>query len=109
MYPLSVCICLLFIFICPFQSRPPGIYKGQYLQELANRYMGGDIGELITPTLPDWCNEEEENSGGEDIKGGPKGKEKAGKGEPNKKKKKSEIENEVSSRQTVILTERLLY
>ena len=41
------------------KSRPPGIYKGHYLQDLASRY--GDLREAIAaPDRPDWCLEEEE-------------------------------------------------
>lgn len=44
---------------CFAQSRPPGIYKGHYLQDLASRY--GDPREAIAPPdLPNWCLEEEE-------------------------------------------------
>ncbi|KAH9628994.1 hypothetical protein HF086_001904 [Spodoptera exigua] len=43
----------------PDQTRPPGIYKQDYLQELFRRY---DEVELTPPApmLPDWCHEEEE-------------------------------------------------
>lgn len=36
------------------QGRPPGIYKGDYIQELFHRY--GDVTEAPPPPdLPDWC------------------------------------------------------
>ncbi|XP_030830512.1 mRNA-capping enzyme [Strongylocentrotus purpuratus] len=36
------------------QGRPPGIYKGDYIQELFDRY--GDVSEAPPPPdLPDWC------------------------------------------------------
>ncbi|XP_019851710.1 PREDICTED: mRNA-capping enzyme-like isoform X1 [Amphimedon queenslandica] len=40
-------------------ARPPGIYKEHYLHELAGRYADGDIGSIITPPLPDWCDDVE--------------------------------------------------
>ncbi|KAL5007034.1 hypothetical protein ScPMuIL_015840 [Solemya velum] len=41
------------------QSRPPGIYKQHYLEELFDRY--GDRDDTPqAPSLPDWCNEEEQ-------------------------------------------------
>ena len=41
-------------------SRPPGIYKQDYLNELIRRY---DEGEPVpmAPQLPDWCYEDEED------------------------------------------------
>lgn len=47
-------------------SRPPGIYKGDYLKEIFARYGGGEAPP--PPELPDWCFEEEE--GGSDDEGG---------------------------------------
>lgn len=43
--------------------RPPGIYKGQYLKDLFERYGGGPQDAPNAPELPDWCYEEE---GGQD-------------------------------------------
>lgn len=42
------------------QARPPGIYKSDYLDELALRYNKGDRGGVATPPRPEWCKEEEE-------------------------------------------------
>lgn len=44
-------------------SRPPGIYKSDYLKELIRRY---DDGESVPdpPPRPDWCFEEEEDDNG---------------------------------------------
>ena len=41
------------------QARSPGIYKGHYLQELARRYNGGFMSDILIPERPDWCFEEE--------------------------------------------------
>ncbi|CAB4064581.1 RNGTT [Lepeophtheirus salmonis] len=47
------------------QSRPPGIYKQDYLTEFFRRY--GDIEDAPNaPTLPDWCFEDDEKSADED-------------------------------------------
>ena len=46
---------------CP-QTRPPGIYKGDYLDELARRYNGGDRGGFETPPLPEWCDDRKEDT-----------------------------------------------
>ena len=36
------------------KSRPPGIYKGLYIDELYKRY--GDVDDTpIAPEQPDWC------------------------------------------------------
>lgn len=41
-------------------SRPPGIYKADYLEELFRRY--GDASDApAVPDLPDWCFEEQDN------------------------------------------------
>eukprot|EP00731_Ephydatia_muelleri_P011049 Em0005g1635a len=42
------------------KARPPGIYKSDYLDELALRYNKGDRGGVATPPRPEWCKEEEE-------------------------------------------------
>lgn len=43
------------------QRRPPGIYKGHYLEELFIRY--GDIDDCPgPPKLPEWCFEDDDNS-----------------------------------------------
>ena len=47
--------------------RPPGIYKGDYITDLFERY--GDVADApAVPDLPDWCYEEEsaENNGRDD-------------------------------------------
>ena len=36
------------------KRRPPGIYKQDYLDEIAARY-GDSDGPLTAPALPDWC------------------------------------------------------
>lgn len=42
--------------------RPPGIYKGEYLQELYRRY--DDINDTPPPPeLPDWCKEYDDSNG----------------------------------------------
>lgn len=44
--------------------RPPGIYKGDYLQELYQRYGDNDINEIPPPPeLPDWCKEYDDSNG----------------------------------------------
>lgn len=35
------------------QARPPGIYKGDYLEDLCRRYGPAET-DLEPPTLPDW-------------------------------------------------------
>ena len=57
------------------QARPPGIYKKDYLDELAGRYANGDIGStfIVTPALPDWCDDVE--SGREGVRLRSKGEE----------------------------------
>lgn len=45
--------------------RPPGIYKGDYLEELYRRY--GDVDDAPPPPLlPDWCFEDGEDDRSED-------------------------------------------
>lgn len=45
-------------------SREPGIYKGDYLEELFTRY--GDVSDApAEPDRPDWCNEED---GDDDVR-----------------------------------------
>lgn len=43
--------------------REPGIYKGEYIEELYRRYMDREdfesLRSLPTPVRPDWCNEED--------------------------------------------------
>lgn len=40
-------------------SRPPGIYKGNYLEDLFSRY--GDIEDAPPPpVLPSWCTESDD-------------------------------------------------
>ncbi|RDD38378.1 mRNA-capping enzyme [Trichoplax sp. H2] len=40
-------------------ARSPGIYKGYYMKELAQRYdPNGDFDYISTPELPEWCNED---------------------------------------------------
>ncbi|XP_071480898.1 mRNA-capping enzyme-like [Diadema antillarum] len=62
------------------QGRPPGIYKGDYIQELFNRY--GDIQEAPPPPdLPDWCvgaDDRDDDDGGSsgNNKGGGRNKNK---------------------------------
>ena len=51
-------------------SRPPGIYKQDYLQELYRRYASDDPCPPA-PELPDWCFEEEEEP--DDLNGGSSG------------------------------------
>lgn len=53
-------------------SRPPGIYKGDYLKELIRRY---DEGEPVPdpPSRPDWCFEEEEDDDNEGAMNGHQG------------------------------------
>lgn len=41
------------------KSRPPGIYKQEYINELFKRY-GDEEDTLMAPALPEWCFEEEE-------------------------------------------------
>lgn len=41
------------------KSRPPGIYKQDYIKELYKRY-GDEDDATDAPTLPEWCFEEEE-------------------------------------------------
>ncbi|KAG7246724.1 hypothetical protein CRUP_031429 [Coryphaenoides rupestris] len=49
-------------------SRPPGIYKGDYLKELFRRY--GDLEDAPpAPELPDWCFDDEDGSGDVDDDG----------------------------------------
>ena len=50
------------------QSRPPGIYKQHYLDDLCKRY--DDSESLQAPELPEWCLEEEEGSDNEAENGG---------------------------------------
>lgn len=40
------------------KSRPPGIYKSDYLHTLADRLNGGSMADIGVPTRPAWCNEE---------------------------------------------------
>lgn len=55
----------LFNFIAHFQSRPPGIYKQQYIKELFHRY--GNVEDTPrAPELPEWCFEEEEGVSDDD-------------------------------------------
>lgn len=57
---------------CFAQSRPPGIYKAHYLQDLVMRY--GDPKEPIAaPELPDWCLEEEEGFSDKEEQNGETG------------------------------------
>jgi len=50
------------------QSRPPGIYKGDYLKELFRRY--GDLEDAPpAPELPDWCFDDEDGNGDVDDDG----------------------------------------
>ncbi|XP_007903271.1 mRNA-capping enzyme isoform X2 [Callorhinchus milii] len=47
------------------QARPPGIYKGEYLQELFCRY--GELEEAPQPPeRPDWCYEDDDNNDDDD-------------------------------------------
>lgn len=41
------------------RARPPGIYKSEYLDELAHRYNNGDRGGFKTTPRPEWCDEED--------------------------------------------------
>ena len=87
--------------MCAHKARPPGIYKGHYLQELITRYAGGEegLGTLPVPQLPDWClEEEEENSGGEGEGSG------GGRGEVERvaRQKRREINNEVQYLHTMV-------
>ncbi|XP_065565375.1 mRNA-capping enzyme-like isoform X2 [Artemia franciscana] len=43
-------------------KRPPGIYKQDYLDELYKRWGNEDNAILSCPPLPDWCNEEEDDT-----------------------------------------------
>ncbi|GBN11275.1 mRNA-capping enzyme [Araneus ventricosus] len=75
---------------CFSQARPPGIYKGDYLQELFRRY--GDISDCIPPPpLPDWCNEEDDvDDDGNMVKDG-----KRRDGPPSKKRKEFHKKNPI--------------
>jgi mRNA-capping enzyme len=42
------------------ESRPPGIYKQDYINELYKRYGDEDDDPLRAPSLPDWCFDEED-------------------------------------------------
>ncbi|XP_065652640.1 mRNA-capping enzyme isoform X2 [Hydra vulgaris] len=49
------------------KCRPPGIYKGEYIQELYKRFGTEEQNPPPPPALPDWCfDEDEEASGDED-------------------------------------------
>ena len=48
------------------QARPPGIYKGHYLEDLAKRYNGGHMTDIVVPERPSWCLEDDEENEGAD-------------------------------------------
>ncbi len=52
------------------EARKPGIYKGDYIQELFRRY-GDESDAPVPPELPDWCFEEEEED--DDVGGSSNG------------------------------------
>lgn len=47
------------------QARPPGIYKGEYLQELFSRYGEADDAPP-PPARPDWCFEDDDENADDD-------------------------------------------
>lgn len=54
-------------------ARPPGIYKGDYIQELYRRYDNADVAPP-PPEMPDWCFEndsDEDNNSRSDHRDGP--------------------------------------
>lgn len=56
------------------QSRPPGIYKQDYLQEIFSRY-GEKEDTPSAPPLPEWCDEEEtEDDNGNTVGDGDAGR-----------------------------------
>lgn len=63
------------LFIQTLQARPPGIYKGHYLQELAERY-GGGVSDISIPERPQWCFDNEEEDPSHQVKS--KGKKRYG-------------------------------
>ena len=65
------------------QARPPGIYKGEYLQELARRYNSGNMDDVVIPQRPDWCLEEEGGGADTDEVGGANRKRKRGREKQN--------------------------
>jgi mRNA-capping enzyme len=70
------------------KCRPPGIYKGHYLEELASRY-SGNMSDIPVPELPEWCLE-----GGEDGEGGGGDEERSGRdGGPRKRRRELQKEN----------------
>jgi mRNA-capping enzyme len=40
------------------RARPTGIYKEDYIKELIARY-GDETDDLVVPSLPDWCIEDD--------------------------------------------------
>lgn len=77
--------------VYPLQARPPGIYKEHYLKELAERYNGGSMVDIIVPERPGWCLEDEDEDTTPEVGEGEGG----GGGGKKGKKRGREFQNEV--------------
>lgn len=53
-------------------ARPPGIYKPEYLQVLAQRLNGGSMADITVPPRPSWCDDEGLSAGFSDDDSGTK-------------------------------------
>ena len=61
----SMCVVVVVVVVVVIViSRPPGIYKPEYLQVLAERLNGASMAGVSIPERPAWCNEEEEAGSG---------------------------------------------
>jgi mRNA-capping enzyme len=69
------------------KSRPPGIYKQHYLEELVSRY-NGNMAEVSIPELPEWCLLE-----GQEV-GEREGEEEAGGRDTGSRKRRRELQKE---------------